>query len=68
MADWKVNDGVQVKYDGKLYGPGDTFSAPKEKVAAFADLVSHVPEKKADAPAKAQASSPNKAQRSGHNK
>ena len=65
MAERKVKDGYQVKHDGKLYGPGDTFSAPKEKVAAFADLVD---EKKAEPEKKAQTSSANKAQRSSANK
>ena len=54
-AQWKVKDGTQVKYDGKLYGPGDTFSAAEDKVAGLAHLLDPVK-------AKAQPQSANKAQ------
>ena len=58
-AQWKVKDGTQVKYDGKLYGPGDTFSAAEDKVAGLAHLLDPVKAKPAE---KAQPPSANKAQ------
>jgi hypothetical protein len=64
---WKVKDGTQVNIDGKLYGPGDTFSATQEEIDAegAAEAVEKA-EKKSNG--KAQASSPNKAQASSSNK
>jgi hypothetical protein len=29
---WKVKDGTQVVVDGKLHGPGSTFSATQEEI------------------------------------
>jgi hypothetical protein len=34
MAQWKVKEGTQVKYDGKMHAAGDTFSATEEQVAS----------------------------------
>jgi hypothetical protein len=59
-----VRQGTQVNYDGKLHGPGDTFSATEAEVAAegIRPYVEKAPEKKAQTSSanKAQGSSPNK--------
>lgn len=42
MAKWKVREGTQVKFDGKLYAAGETFEASEAKVSGFGDLVEQV--------------------------
>lgn len=60
MAQWKVKDGTQVKFDGTLYQPGDTFSASESQVKARS-LASYV-ERVRESSKKAQKPSSNKAQ------
>jgi hypothetical protein len=77
MAQWKVNEGTQVKFDGKLYAAGQSFAASKQQIDA-AGLGSHVEEAAAKKPAEAKADKPveakaqqpgaNKAQKPGANK
>lgn len=62
MAQWKVKQGTQVKYDGTLYQPGETFSASESQVQARS-LTSYV-EPVRESKSKAKSSSSNKAQKS----
>lgn len=67
---WKVRNGTQVNFGGKLYGSGESFTASEELVQAegLTRYVEQERERKQEAPAKAQQSSPNKAQQSSGNK